>query len=260
MRKPRVLVLRPADYAGVLAARLQTIGMDPVVIPAVAIHPPASWEDVDAALGRLASYDWVLFTSASGVSMFFARRRAEEIAGSLPAAARWAAIGPGTAAALLAEGVDDPWVPSRYLGETAGNELPASPGQRVLRICGETASPVATVRLRGRGILVDEVVAYRTVEAPPESDSLLRHAWSEGIDAVVFTSASTVRGFARLAQRVRIDDAIGGVLIVAIGPVTADAVREMGWQVDAVAPQHSVDGIIQAIEERRTALAGHATS
>src|SRR5438309_2074368 len=136
MRKPRVLVLRPVDHAGVLAARLQTIGMDPVVVPAVAIHPPSSWEDVDAALGRLASYDWVLFTSASGVSMFFARRRAQEIAGPLPAAARWAAI----------------------------------------------------------------------------------------------------------------------------GPVTADAVREMGWQVDAVAPQHSVDGIIRAIEERRTTLAGHATS
>src|SRR3989475_11357398 len=260
MRKPRVLVLRPVDHAGVLAARLQTIGMDPVVVPAVAIHPPVSWEDVDAALGRLASYDWVLFTSASGVCMFFARRRAQEIAGSLPAAARWAAIGPGTAAALVAEGVPDPWVPSRYLGEAAGNELPASPGQRVLRICGETASPVATVRLRGRGIVVDEVVAYRTVEAPPESDSLLRHAWSEGIDAVVFTSASTVRGFVRLAQRVRIDDKIGGVLIVAIGPERGGAVREMGWEVDAVAPQHSGDGIIRAMEERRTALAGHATS
>src|SRR2546428_11951411 len=247
MRNRRVLVLRPADQAGALAARLQTIGMDPVVIPAVAIHPPASWEDVDAALGRLASYDWVLFTSASGVSMFFARRRAQEIAGSLPAPARWAAIGPGTAAALLAQGVHDPWVPSRYLGETAGDELPASPGQRVLRICGETATPVAPVRLRGRGILVDEVVAYRTVEAPPESDSLLRHAWSEGIDAVVFTSASTVRGFARLAQRVRIDDAIGDVVIVAIGPVTAGAARVMGWQGVAGAPPPRRDGSYQAI-------------
>src|SRR5256712_12269623 len=104
MRNRRVLVLRPADQAGALAARLQTIGMDPVVIPAVAIHPPASWEDVDAALGRLASYDWVLFTSASGVCMFFARRRAPAIAGSLPAAARWAVVGTGAAGADAADG------------------------------------------------------------------------------------------------------------------------------------------------------------
>jgi len=157
--------------------------------------------------------------------------------------------------------VSDPWVPSRYLGEAAGDELPASPGQRVLRIRGEVASPVATVRLRARGLVVDEVVAYRTVEAPPESDGLLQRAWDEGIDAVVFTSASTVRGFARLAQRVHIDDALGGVLIVAIGPVTADAVRGMGWQVDVVAPRYSVDGIIEAIDERRASLAaGYTTS
>src|SRR3989442_4971055 len=127
MRKPRVLVLRPADHAEVLAARLQTIGMDPVVVSAVAIHPPASWEEVDAALGRLASYDWVLFTSASGVCMFFARRRAQEIAGSLPAAARWAAIGPGTAAALVAEGVPGPWVPSQYRSEEHTSELQSRP-------------------------------------------------------------------------------------------------------------------------------------
>lgn len=261
MRKPRVLVLRPVDRAGSLAARLQAIGIEPVVVPSVAIHPPASWDGVDAALNRLASYDWALFTSASGVRMFVARRRAQGRTGPLPPAVRWAAIGPGTAAALVGEGVDDPWVPSRYLGETAGDELPASPGQRVLRICGEAASPSATVRLRARGIVVDEVVAYRTVEAPPESDSLLRHAWNEGIDAVVFTSASTVRGFVRLLERCRLDDPLGGVLIFAIGPVTADAVREMGWQVDAVAPRYSVDGIIQAIKERRTTLvAGHATS
>lgn len=260
MRTLRVLVLRPADHAGALAARLRAIGIEPVLVPAVAIHPPSSWSGVDEALDRLATYDWVLFTSASGVRMCFARRRARGMTASL-SAVRWAAIGPGTAAALVGEGVPAPWMPSRYLGETAGDELPASPGQRVLRIRGETASPAATVRLRARGILVDEVVAYRMVEAPPESERLLRQAHSEGIDAVVFTSASTVRGFARLAQRIRIDDALTSVLIVAIGPVTAGAVREMGWQVDAIAPRYSVDGIIEAIEERRTSLAaGHAAS
>ena len=261
MRTPRVLVLRPVDHAGALATRLRAIGMEPVVVPAVAIHPPAAWDGVDAALGQLALYPWVLFTSASGVDTFFARRRALGVTDALPATVRWAAIGPGTAAALAGVGVSDPWVPSRYLGEAAGDELPASPGQRVLRIRGEVASPVATVRLRARGLVVDEVVAYRTVEGPQESDGPLQQAWDEGIDAVVFTSASTVRGFARLAQRVHIDDALGGVLIVAIGPVTADAVRGMGWQVDVVAPRYSVDGIIEAIDERRASLAaGYTTS
>lgn len=261
MRRPRVLVVRPADHAGALATRLQAIGIEPVLVPTVAIHPPPSWDGVDDALQRLASYHWVLFTSASGVRMFFARRRVLGMTGPLPPAVRWAAIGPGTAAALAGDGIDTAWLPSRYLGEAAGGELPASPGQRVLRVRGAAASPVATVRLRARGIVVDEVVAYRTVEAPPESEGPLRRAWTEGVDAVVFTSASTVRGFARLVERIHVDDDLGSVLIFAIGPVTAGAVQERGWQVDAVATKHSVDGIIQAIQERRTTLAaGHGTS
>lgn len=261
MRSPRVLVLRPEEHAATLAIRLRAIGVEPVVVPAVAIDPPATWDDVDATLRRLASYDWVLFTSVSGVDAFFARWYELGIPVALPRTVRWAAIGPGTAAALAGVGVSDPWIPSRYLGEAAGDELPASPGERVLRVRGEVASPVATVRLRARGMLVDEAVAYRTVEGPAASERPLLQAWDDGIDAVIFTSASTVRGFARLAQRVRINDALGGVMVVAIGPVTAAAVQEMGWQVDAVAPRYSVDGIIQAIEERRTSLAaGHTTS
>src|SRR5437667_11506805 len=95
MRTPRILVLRPADHAGALATRLRAIGIEPVVVPAVAIHPPAAWDGVDDALDRLASYHWVLFTSASGVETFFARSRARGMTGAVPAYCRRGAIGAG---------------------------------------------------------------------------------------------------------------------------------------------------------------------
>ena len=261
MRRPRVLIIRPAGQADLLAARLKHIGMEPVVIPAVAILPPVSWDGVDEVLARLSQYAWVLFTSANGVRMFFdrGRTRGGGIAGSpIP---RWAAIGPGTAAALEAVGINESWLPSRYLGESVGDELPASRGQHVLRVRGETASPAATTRLRARGVSVDEVVAYRIVEAPPGSEALLRQAWTEGIDAIVFTSASTVRGFAHLAQRAGIADDVSSVTTFAIGPVTAEAMTALGWTVHGVALQHSVDGLVSLIEERRASIAAdHATS
>jgi len=256
----RVLLVRPAGQADELAGRLRAMGIDPVVVPAVAILPPASWDAVDAALRALDRYAWVVFTSANGVRMFFERRHALGLAGPVPPVVRWAAIGPGTAAALAGCGIHGVWVPSRYMGAAAGDELPAAVGHRVLRVRGEMASAAVTTRLRARGVSVDEVVAYRTVEAPAESAPLLRRAWTEGIDAVVFTSASTVRGFATLAQRVGIDDDIGSVMTIAIGPVTAEAMAAMTWDVDAVAPEHSIDGILQVLDERRTTRAAGYTT
>lgn len=260
MQRPRVLIIRPADQADFLATRLKNIGIEPVVVPAVAVLPPVSWDSVDKALAQLRQYAWVLFTSANGVRMFFDRARTRGGVGRL-LTVRWAAIGPGTAAALEEVGITGSWLPSRYLGESVGDELPAGRGQQVLRVRGETASPVATTRLRARGISVDEVVAYRIVEAPPGSEVLLRQAWMQGIDAIVFTSASTVRGFAHLAERVGIADDVGSVTTFAIGPVTAEAMTAMGWEVHGVALQHSVDGLVSLIEERRAAIAAdHATS
>src|SRR2546428_2355740 len=76
MRTPRILVLRPADHAGALATRLRAIGIEPVVVPAVAIRPPAAWDGVDDALDRLAPVHWVLFTNATGGGTFFSPGRA----------------------------------------------------------------------------------------------------------------------------------------------------------------------------------------
>lgn len=260
MRRPRVLIIRPAGQADLLAARLENIGMEPVVVPAVAVLPPASWEGVDAALGRLRHYAWVLFTSANGVRMFFDRGRTRGgVTG--PPTLRWAAIGPGTAGALDEVGIKGAWLPSRYLGESVGDELPATQGDHVLRVRGETASPVATTRLRARGVSVDEVVVYRLGEAPPGTEALLRQAWTQGIDAIVFTSASTVRGFAHLAERAGIAGDVSSVTTFAIGPVTAEAMTALGWEVHGVALQHSVDGLVSLIEERgATIAADHATS
>src|SRR3989442_5179016 len=260
MRRPRVLITGPAGKEDFLAARLETMGYDRVGLGSVACSPPVSWDGVDEAVARQGQYGWVLFTSAHGVRMFFDRGRTRGgVVG--PRTLRWAAIGPGTAAALEEVGIGGPWLPSRYLGESVGDELPASQGQHVLRVRGETASPVATTRLRARGVSVDEVVAYSIVEAPRGSEALLRQAWTRGIDAIVFTSASTVRGFAHLAERAGIADDVTSVTTFAIGPVTAEAMTALGWEVHGVARQHSVDGLVSLIEERRATIAAdHATS
>lgn len=249
-RPPRVLVTRPMDQADALAQRLVAIGVEPVVVPTVAILPPASFDALDRALRSLAAYDWVVFTSRNGVQAFCDRRRALGISGVWPSRLRWAAIGPGTAAVLEAHEIADVWMPSRYLGEALAEELPATPGGRLLRVRGETASDLPSQRLRERGVDVDDVLAYRTEEAPAGTSGLLAEAWAAGVDAVVFTSASTVRGFARAAAEAGLLQGVRNVMLIAIGPVTAEAITAAGWRADLTAAEHSLDGLVQVLAGR----------
>lgn len=248
MRPARVLVTRPAGQADELRDLLRAAGFEPVEVPAIAIVPPESYEELDRAIARLGQFDWILVTSANAVAALFGRIAVIAREWTMPRR-QWAAIGPGTAGALAAYGVTDAWMPSRFLSEAILEELPARPGERLLRLRAEAAAEIAPA-LRERGITVDEVVVYRTIEAPPASVPLLREAFASPVDAVVLTSASTARGLAALARAAGVEGALHGVPIVAIGPVTTAAARAAGLEVVSVAEEHTARGVAQALHRR----------
>jgi uroporphyrinogen-III synthase len=240
----RYVVTRPEEHAAGLSDALRAAGIEPLEIPAVAIEPPASWQPLDDALRRIDRYDWLLLTSRSGVDVMFERAGAQF---TWPARLRWAAIGPGTAAALRDRGIAEVWVPSRFLGEAVAQEMPAARGDHVLRVRAEQASEIPSVGLRARGVEVTDVIAYRTTTAPAPSLGALRAALAAGVEGVIFTSASTVRGFLTLADSAGALTQIRALRLVAIGPVTAAALAEYGLIPAAVAEVHSVPGIVAAV-------------
>jgi uroporphyrinogen-III synthase len=102
--------------------------------------------------------------------------------------------------------------------------------------------------LQARGAWVKSVIAYRTIEAPTESRSALREALDAGpIDAVVFTSGSTVRGLAALAGTASPEVIDMGA--VCIGAPTAFAARNAGFRVLAV-PEHPSDADVAEVTAR----------
>ncbi|MDQ7848899.1 MAG: uroporphyrinogen-III synthase [Armatimonadota bacterium] len=247
----RVLVTRPEGRE--LCARLQALGWDPRWVPTVALVEVEAGGPLDVALRRLDTYDWVVVTSAGGVRAVF--QRLHSLGLPVPAAPRWAAVGPATAAALQAQGVTAAFVPDRYLTAAVARGLGEVAGRRILLPRADAASAELPRLLRERGAHVDQVVAYRTVEGPEESRRPLRGLLAEGIDVVLFTSGSTVRGFARL-----VDDpaaALAGVLVACIGPVTARAVRELGLHPHLVAEEHTTEGLIAALQRREARAAAH---
>jgi hydroxymethylbilane synthase len=229
---PRLLVTRAADQAAELVSALRDAGLDPIPVPAIAIEFEPPRGDLDTAAGLLHTYRWVVITSTNGARAIL--QAAERILTELGAPS-WAAIGPATRRALEHEGIEIELQPSQSSGIAMAVELPVAAGDRILVIRGDLADEELALALRARGAEVDDVIAYRTREAPESSRALLRSATADGpIAAVAFTSGSTVRGLMSLAKAESID--VRSFPAVCIGPETADQARAAGFRILAVSP------------------------
>jgi hydroxymethylbilane synthase len=238
--RPRVIVTRAARQAHSLVAAIREAGLEPVLVPAIEIElsPPGS--RIAEAARVLHSYRWVVVTSANGASAIVSAGQRAQADLRAP---KWAAIGAATEEVLDGAGVDVAFTPSSSTAARMAAELPVKPGDRVLRVRGDLADDTVPAILGERGATVDDVVGYRTCEAPTASGPRLRVAIEQGaIRAIVFTSGSTVRGLQSLASDHSLD--IRGIPAVCIGPETAAVALAEGFRVLATAP--SPDAVVLA--------------
>jgi len=241
----RVLVTRARPQARALSQLLRELGAEPVEFPAIAIAPPSDWSRLDQAIDRLAIYDWIIFTSANGVQAVVERIQARGGELRLLEGPCVAAIGPATAQALRDHGVRVDFVPPVYVAEEITAGIGDVRGHRILLPRADRARPALAESLREKGALVDEVVAYRTTAAP--SGDLLAILGNGKIDIVTFSSSSTVKNLAYALGGRSPRETLDGMLVACIGPVTAHTARELGIRVDVVAPEHTIQGLVDAI-------------
>jgi uroporphyrinogen III methyltransferase/synthase len=243
----RILVTRTRQQASVLSARLRELGAEPVELPTIRIEPAGDWAPLDDALGQLSSFDWIIFTSVNGVRFFWERLANAGLDARALHRVQIAAIGPATAGELVARGLRPDYVPQKYVAEAVAAGLEEIQGQRVLLPRADIARPALADLLREAGAAVSEVTAYRTLR-PESQDGELRDLL-KGITAATFTSSSTVRNLATMAQGAGLDlsATLRGVVIACIGPVTAQTARELGLAVDVVATEYTIDGLVKAL-------------
>jgi uroporphyrinogen III methyltransferase/synthase len=246
-----VLVPRARDQAGELSDLLRARGAEPLEVPTIEIRPVASTTELDRAVEDLAAgrFDWVVLTSVNGVAAVRARVEALGRGPADLAKARVAAVGPATEAALRDWGVAPDLVPAVATTAALGRAFPAPSGPGgVLLARADLASPELAVALRGKGWRTTEVVAYHTVPVGSLDPAARRRLDDGEVDWVAFTAASTVEGFLR---------GYGGrpppgVRVAAIGPVTAGAARSAGMRVAATAAEHTIPGLVAAIQDAVT--------
>jgi uroporphyrinogen-III synthase len=240
-----IVVTRPAEQAEPLVRALQRRGASVLVAPTIRIVPARS-AALTSALKELASggFDWITLTSRATVDVLRAR-----FVSPRDVRAKVAVIGDGTAEAFRRWTRRDPDLqPSTFTTSALARAFPRGRG-RVLCARADIAPAGLEAALAAKGWETERIDAYRTVFAtslPREA----RDAFRRGeVDAVTFTSASTVRGFvtARGAEATRGPNG-RPPRVVCIGPVTAAAARDAGLRPKAIARPHSLDGLVDAVE------------
>jgi uroporphyrinogen III methyltransferase / synthase len=229
---------------------LEAEGAEVLECPAIRIVPPQDYGPLDAALRGLGRYAWVVFTSRNGVAAAVQRLRVLGLSSAVLSGPRLAVIGPATEEALRGHGLRADVSPAEFRAEALVAALAphVRRGSRVLIPRAAVARDVLPDGLRALGAAVDVVPAYRTeaaVPAPGLAD-LMRPAPAGRVDAVTFTSPSTVREFLRLAGP-QAPSRLAGALVACIGPVTADAARAAGLRVGAVATRYTLAGLVAAL-------------
>jgi uroporphyrinogen-III synthase len=234
-----ILVTRPREQAEQFAARLRDLGAHAIAAPTIELEDPEPGGPLDDAIAEAAAgrFRWVVFTSASGVRVWVERAAALEVGHP---DARVAVVGDSTAGALGQHGIEVDLVPDPFTTAALGAAFPRGKG-RVLLARADIATEELEAALRAKGWEPVRVDAYRVHAATAVSEEARSALEQQTVDAVVFTSPSTVEGYLSIAVAARRPPA------VCIGPVTASAAERVGFQVAAVAQPHTEDGLIEAL-------------
>jgi len=222
--------------------RLERSGAIPIHAPTIAIRL-LDEEPLDRALRQLDTYNWVVMTSRNGVASLATRLTALGL--TISAKPVWAVVGPRTGLALESLGVKVRVMPSERQAAAIPDAMGNVVSRRVLLLRAKRATQDLPMILRRRGAVVDDVVAYETIEGPEDARPALEVALAEPPRAIVFTSGSTVRGFVRLVSYPR--RALGEAVIACIGPVTAAAVCEAGLGDPVVAAEPTPAGVVEVL-------------
>ncbi len=244
----RIVVTRAREQASEFAEKLAAKGAEAVVFPTIKLVPPSDgYTALDDAIVRVGTYDWLCFASTPAVHAFCERLAYANKDARAFSTARIAAVGPATADALRAHGLCVDFQPSVMTGAGLGAELPEEPfGKNFLVPRAKDGDNGSTDALTAREGTVDAVIAYENVVDAADADALRQRLSDGTIDAITFTSSSTVKNFV---------SALGGmtfpasVVVACIGPSTAKTAEEtLGRAPDLIADMPTMDGLIGALE------------
>jgi len=247
----RIVITRAAAQSEALVRELIVRGASPVVLPLVSFAEPQDSAPLDAAIAEIQQFDWMMLTSAQAVRAVI--KRGEELKLSLNHAEnklQIACVGPVTTEEARRAGLRVEYVAETHTGAALAEELGKRlKGAKVFLPRSDRANPDLPPALKRHGALVTEVIAYRTLRPTAIDERNLRQVADGAADAVLFFSPSAVQHFAELFGGQQLRALQDKLAITAVGPVTANALREAGVQRTVLAGDTTATAVVEALEK-----------
>jgi uroporphyrinogen III methyltransferase/synthase len=242
---------------------LEELGAEIIAFPTIDIVPPEKYDELDMSIGKIETYDWLIFTSRNGVRYFFKRffeknRDIRDLKGI-----NICAVGTRTADEIKKYGINVDLIPGKFRAEglieaftkmrdkkiKSKIQNPKSKifkGMRFLLPRAEKAREIFPDKVRELGGYIDVPVAYRTIK-PESRGKRLRRFLKEGrITIATFTSAATFNNFREIMGE-DIEDLLKDVAVAVIGPVTAKAIEKFGLHVDILPKKSTIEAMVEEI-------------
>ena len=243
----RIVITRRPQQSQELIRGLTGWGATPISLPVIDVVPIEDQSELDAALHNLSSFDWLVFTSANAVDIFFERMQAKEInpQNAPKITPQIAVVGKATAQALKRFSLQAAAQPASAAATAIADALGEVTGKKVLLAQAAIARRNLAEALQSAGAQVTAIAIYDTVAIEPAAEALAE--FNKGIDAIIFTSGSTVKNFAALLHKHNLPMPTPETRIFCIGPITAEDAEQAGFHNRIIADEQTNQGILQAI-------------
>ena len=251
-RKPlkgrTILVTQAESQSERFTSLLKRKGARVLLCPTIEIHAFKDPNE-DQILKQLESYDWIVFMSQNAVSFFFDRLKELNLKKTKLKGRRIAALGKTTRESLKSNKLRVHLVPAVYKSESLVSAFKGKiEDKRFLVISAREGRTVLHDALKSKGATVDSLHLYETVMPTQHAVALMKYVCEERIDAVTFTSPSTVNNFVKLLNPNRdLRRHLETLIIATLGDVTAEAVESHGLRVRVRPSEFTIPAFVNTL-------------
>ena len=251
----RVAVTRALAQNSGLREKLEKLGATVLELPLITIIPDIDKIALVEILAELGTYDWIVFTSANGVRIFFEQfHKAYDDIRSL-GLLRFACVGSATAREIESHRIKVECMPGTPDGESLAEALIATgslDNAKVIVVTGNLNRDTLVKKLEAARAIVDRLPLYKTEKTNLAGNPVAHDFREHGADAILFASSSAAESYAeqRAASALQLAPGAKQLLHGSIGPLTSETLHAKKLPVDFEAKTASLDALVDALVAR----------